>query len=598
MKTNYSKLEPSKESIEQGFKDLINLLNESKSELNNIQGLNDQMYELMKPVQRTLAQEIQKAQEEMTNSMELIPWDRLVIAFFGETNAGKSTIIETLRILFEANRSKGTDGLIVGDGRQDFTKDYHEYSLSINGTPFTLIDVPGIEGDENEFKTIITDALRKAHCIFYVQGHNKKPDEATASKIKDYLGDWVNVYSIQNVRGAVTDYDEEDERIMLLNKDVLKNGVLIEQRFREILKDVYKGNIPLQALLAMCSKASFSPQRQDLLKTQKKLLNYFGTEEAVFQFSEFQNVINLIDTKSTNFKLEIANSNRQKMYSLANGVIQSVNRIIKENQEKAENFENSLRNFNRDVASYFNSTKNSIRNKIPTMLASQFNQLQQNLFEVIDKGISSEQKKKEVDEIVSKFKRELSDNLSSVIKSEISSLNSKIDHAKRSLEAFTFTNVDLSVNSLQIDIDMEDLTIAVEELDIHFDDITGFSLSVVSGAAIGLPFGGPIGASIGAVGGALLYGIKSALGDNGKGSAKSLIQKTIVTSKQKANSEVKVKLSDSIDKLSKSEVKLLKQVEEEIDMFEKFNSEVADLKSSINKYVLNVKKFEYGKLKS
>ncbi len=51
-------------------------------------------------------------------------WDKLVIAFFGETNAGKSTIIETFRILFDESRHQtgdGNDGLIVGAGRSDFT---------------------------------------------------------------------------------------------------------------------------------------------------------------------------------------------------------------------------------------------------------------------------------------------------------------------------------------------------------------------------------------------------------------------------------------------------------------------------------------------
>ena len=30
-------------------------------------------------------------------------WDKFTIAFFGETNAGKSTIIESLRIIFQEN---------------------------------------------------------------------------------------------------------------------------------------------------------------------------------------------------------------------------------------------------------------------------------------------------------------------------------------------------------------------------------------------------------------------------------------------------------------------------------------------------------------
>ena len=597
MKTNNNKLIPSKESIEQGFKGLIDLLNETRSELYNIKGLNVQMSELMKPFHRVIEQEILKAQEEMINSMEHIRWDRLVIAFFGETNAGKSTIIETLRILFESNRTKGNDGIIVGDGRQDFTKDYYEYSLSINDTPFTLIDVPGIEGDEQEFKGIITYALRKAHCIFYVQGHNKKPDETTANKIKNYLGDWVNVYSIQNVRGAVTDYDEENDRIMLQNENVLKNGVLIEQRFSEILNGVYKGNIQLQALLAMCSKASFSPKRQDLLKTQQKLLKYFGSEDAVFQFSEFQNIINLIDAKSTNFKLEIAYSNRQKMYSLANGVIQSVNRIIKENQEKANNFENSLHTLNREIAYNFNRTKNSIRNKVHTTLATQFNKLQQSLFDVIDKDSSSiKQKKREVDKIVSDFKQNLSYNLSHELRNEIYFLRRKIDHAKRELEAFKFTNVDMSITSLQTDIDMEDLTIAVKELEIKLDDVTSFFHAVLGGAGVGLLGGYIVGAGIGAGVGGLIYVVKSAVGDNRKGSAKSLIQKTIASSKQKTNSEIQIKLRNAIDKLCISEKKLSKQVEDEINMFKKFNNKVTGLKSSIYKYEQNIKNFEYGKL--
>ena len=66
-------------------------------------------------------------------------WDKLVIAFFGETNAGKSTIIETFRILFDESRNragKEGDGLIVGDGRSDFTKVYEEYNLKINRKEF------------------------------------------------------------------------------------------------------------------------------------------------------------------------------------------------------------------------------------------------------------------------------------------------------------------------------------------------------------------------------------------------------------------------------------------------------------------------------
>ena len=67
--------------------------------------------------------------------------------------------------------------------------------MQINGKPFTLIDVPGIEGKEEDFIDDIKKALAQAHLVFYVQGHNIKPDVATASKIKKYLGDWVISFS-------------------------------------------------------------------------------------------------------------------------------------------------------------------------------------------------------------------------------------------------------------------------------------------------------------------------------------------------------------------------------------------------------------------
>lgn len=51
-------------------------------------------------------QEMDKKFKEDINSLEKnAEWDKFTIAFFGETNAGKSTIIESLRIIFdERNR--------------------------------------------------------------------------------------------------------------------------------------------------------------------------------------------------------------------------------------------------------------------------------------------------------------------------------------------------------------------------------------------------------------------------------------------------------------------------------------------------------------
>lgn len=131
----------------------------------------------------------------------------------------------------------------------------------------------------------------------------------------------MKVYSIYNVRGGVTNYDEEEERETLLTPGTQKAESLIRTTFKEILGDVYGGHITLQALLAMSAKASFSSKRDDLIKAQKKLLSYFGgSADKILQFSQFQTLINLVQQKAANFKPEIIEANKQKLISLSNKI--------------------------------------------------------------------------------------------------------------------------------------------------------------------------------------------------------------------------------------------------------------------------------------
>ena len=295
----------SKNDIDNAYDKLINIISNAYSDISRLNGINSIFDIVQYNMCQVLKTKLQNTKTMLNKVKNETIWDNLVIAFFGETNAGKSTIIETFRILFDPNRKK-EDGLIVGDGQHDFTKTYSEYKLSINGKPFTLIDVPGIEGKEEDFRDVIKTALHKAHIVFYINGHNKKPDEGTAKKIKDYLGDWVKVYSVYNVRGSVSNYDEEEERDTLLTKGVKKTESLIMAEFKRILGDVYVTNLTIQAKLAMCARASFSKKRQDLINDRQKLLKYFSNSpDKILQFSQFQTVINIVENKTVNFKQEI-----------------------------------------------------------------------------------------------------------------------------------------------------------------------------------------------------------------------------------------------------------------------------------------------------
>ena len=232
-----------RKEVDELYKFLISELNKSINELNSIKPLNEKLNDIVEKFVELLKRNINKVEIELKNLHENTSWDNLVVAFFGITNAGKSTIIETLRARFDSFREQNSDGMIVGNGTADFTKHCQEYNLSINDKKFTLIDVPGIEGNEDEFREEITKALKKAHCIFYVNGENKKPDAAMAKKIHKYLSDWVNVYSIYNIRGGVSNYDEESERINLKTDNSNKIEEEIKTTLSDALGYVYKGNI-------------------------------------------------------------------------------------------------------------------------------------------------------------------------------------------------------------------------------------------------------------------------------------------------------------------------------------------------------------------
>ncbi|GAA7935604.1 hypothetical protein HpHA18_05610 [Helicobacter pylori] len=120
---------------------------------------------------KNLESEGLKELESLKNNEE---WENFTIAFYGETGAGKSTLIECLRLFFKepgkmdqqehfkrlyanmknyrgnerAELEKLQDGAIIGDGRSDSTLKTESYTLKHNNQSFVLLDVPGIEGDE------------------------------------------------------------------------------------------------------------------------------------------------------------------------------------------------------------------------------------------------------------------------------------------------------------------------------------------------------------------------------------------------------------------------------------------------------------------
>ena len=587
----------SKDEIKKAYKNLQEILQSTQRDVFDLNGVNSQFNTVKGKIAFAFDSKIKEAKKELDVALKDTVWDNLVIAFFGETNAGKSTIIETFRILFDDKRKK-EDGLIVGDGRHDFTKTYEEYHLSIAGHPFTLIDVPGIEGNESEFKDVIKTALHKAHCIFYVQGHNKKPDRATAEKIKKYLGDWVKVYSIYNVRGGVSNYDEEEERETLITSGILKAESLIRAEFKTILGDVYAGHVTLQGLLAMSAKASFSSKREDLIRGQQKLLKYFGgSADKVLEFSQFKTLITLVEQKSSNFKSEIIEANKQKLISLAGNIATDIEQVMESQKNYLANLELNLRTINREVCNNsMDSALRNITNKTRNAITSAYGELKSEIFDLIDNEPSN------INQLAEQYQEDVIENLENSIKSIVNDELKKVrDTANRKIKDLDGVNIKPIQFNQSIDLETEiDFSGALGELDIDLADVLSWTAKTAGTAATGALVGSfipGIGTLIGAGVGAFVGGIAHACsGDGGKADARKSVSDAIGKATQRAKNNVKSMLAPVIRDMDIQKRQLTNSVKTELTNIEELQETLDTFDVEISEFVNELKHKRYGRI--
>lgn len=587
----------SKDEINKAYKNLQDILQDTQWEVSDLNGVNSQFNTVKDKIAFAFDTKIKEAKKELNVALKDTVWDNLVIAFFGETNAGKSTIIETFRILFDDKRKK-EDGLIVGDGRHDFTKTYEEYHLSIAGHPFTLIDVPGIEGNESEFKDVIKTALHKAHCVFYVQGHNKKPDRATAEKIKKYLGDWVKVYSIYNVRGGVSNYDEEEERETLITPGVLKSESLIQAEFKTILGDVYAGHVTLQGLLAMSAKASFSSKREDLIRGQQKLLKYFGgSADKVLEFSQFKTLTTLVEQKALNFKSEIIEANKQKLVSLAGNIAADIEQVMESQKSYLANLDSNLRTINREVCNNsMDSALRNITNKTRNAITSSYGELKSRIFNLIN------DEPENIHQLAEQHQQEVIENLENRIKSIVNDELKKVRNtANRKIKDLDGVNIRPIQFNRTVDVGADiDFSGALEELDVDFNDVLSWTASTAGSAATGAVVGSfipVVGTLVGAGIGAVVGGIAHACsGDGGKADARKSVSDAIAKATQQANNNINSMLGPVIKDINDQKRQLSNSIKEELSNIEELQDTLDSFDDEIAEFVNGLKHKRYGRI--
>ncbi len=400
--------------VEKSIKDLQKIFENTDGTDERLRAFNQKALKVFK----NLESESLKELESLKNNEE---WEKFTIAFYGETGAGKSTLIECLRLFFKepskmdqqerfkrlyanmknyrgnehAELKKLQDGAIIGDGRSDFTLETKSYTLKHNNQSFVLLDVPGIEGNEKKVKQQISNATKKAHAIFYV---TKTPDppqkgeegkEGTIEKIQSQLDSQTEVYALFN-KPINSPRALKDGLIDENEKESLK---ILNEKMRAILGKHYKGHQIVSAQAAFYGLSSALLPESDFYKNKQKFLEIFEVEELLLYRSHFKQLGEFIAGELLeNSRKKIIESNCNKalkvIEKLQKAIATTIDRQINPTIKELKNTQpETYSNLDCSRDKFVSKLKNSVFDAIERFKSD----LREEMYAHIDRGIENKE---------------------------------------------------------------------------------------------------------------------------------------------------------------------------------------------------------------
>lgn len=512
-------------------------------------------------------------------------WNKYTIAFFGETNAGKSTVIEALRISLKENLkakeykefekivakkeildttiiktkakkdfykdknklfygilllfiglkywllqnrerrilkklAKFKDGEIIGTGIQDFTQSCIDYNFSHNGKEYTLIDVPGIEGNEGKYEDMILQAVSRAHTVFYVVS-GKIPESGTVQKIKKYLKQQAEVYCIINERRNKYFAEDAQKSFQELHYNE-RFTQEVNQKMQEVLGGFYKGSVTVQALLAFYGVSKTIPysRNEKYIKNKSKFLTVFNKEEILLEKSNLSSIANLILTELNNTDVKIYNINIDKIIACIDFFAFKMKEVRDQNYSDylLDEIGKQVNNTNNSISKTPNSLMNNLRVRESDIIDSAFNECEREINDYVDKyKIKKDAFKyfcestieRTIKKILESYKKEVE----RCTRSETDRINNELKRLGDRVKSLqtSFSSIDVS-NQLEVEIPS-----------INFKEVVSFVGGVAAwvsgGALLGsiIPgVGNVVGAIIGGIVGLIVQGVKAFFGGENK----------------------------------------------------------------------------------
>ncbi len=431
--------------VEKSIKDLQKIFENTDGADERLRAFNQEALKKFKKLESEGLKEL----ESLKNNEE---WEKFTIAFYGETGAGKSTLIECLRLFFKepskidkqerfkrlyadvknpnhsffgflkrffkrlvgADLEKLQDGAIIGDGRSDFTKKTKSYTFKHNNQSFVLLDVPGIEGDEKKVIQQISNATQKAHAIFYVtktpappqKGEEKK--EGTIEKIQKQLASQTEVYTLFN-KPITSPRALKDGLIDENEKKSLRD---LDEKMKAILGEHYEGHQIVSAQAAFYGLSSALLPESDFYKNKQKFLEFFKAEELLLK-SQFKQLAGFIaGTLLENTRKKIIESNCNKalkvIEKLQKTITTTIDRQINPTIKEIKNHHQEVcDNLDRSKEKYISNLRNSAFRAIDRFESD----LREKMYEHIDRDIEDDECEREFKHELQKGREKLAEDM-------------------------------------------------------------------------------------------------------------------------------------------------------------------------------------------
>ncbi|GAA7953146.1 hypothetical protein COL5_04640 [Helicobacter pylori] len=246
-----------------------------------------------------------------------------------------------------------------------------------------MLDVPGIEGDEQKVIDQISNATQKAHAIFYVTKTPNPPQKGeegkrgTIEKIQKQLDSQTEVWTIFN-KPINNPRAFKDKLIDESEKESLK---ILNKKMKNILGKHYMGYKAVSTQVAFYGLSQALIPETDFYEKKQKFLDFFKAEVLLLYQSHFKPLAEFIaEELLKNSRAKIIQSNCNKalkaIEKLQKAIVNTIDRQIdptireikNHHQEVCDNLDRSKEKFISDLEksafSKINQFKSDLREKM------------------------------------------------------------------------------------------------------------------------------------------------------------------------------------------------------------------------------------------